>query len=335
MMTIQPAPKSISRKRRVWRRFGVLLGILLGLLLLDYAAYPYFAHPVGQSFNRGENGLWLRYKWYFGEETQVSALAQRLQTEQIRYAYFHVRDVTSTGALRYHYPDVARRLIGPLHQRLPGVKLIAWIYAGNAAGRGAVDLARPAVRQKMVQEAVWLVTACGFDGVQWDYEICPSGDADLLRLLRETRAALPPGKLLSVAVPLWLPAPLSHFGWRDSDFSDVAGVCDQMTVMCYDSGCYLPRSYVWLVHQQIVHVTQAVAHRNGRCRVLFGVPTYSAGGLSHHAPAENIGLALIGVRAGLSDSRANPSVVAGVAPFADYTTQPSEWQIYQKWWCQP
>lgn len=272
---------------------------------------------------------------YFGEKTDVPVLAKRLQDEQIRYAYFHVRDVTKDGALRYHRPDVAGWLVAPLHRQAPTVKLIAWVYAGNGGGRGSVDLSRPEVRKVMVQEAVWLVTVCGFDGIQWDYEICPIGDADLLRLLRETRAALPPGKLLSVCVPLWLPAPISRFGWREADFSDVAGVCDQMTVMCYDSGCYLPRSDVWLVHQQVVHVTRAVARRNPRCRVLFGVPTYGIGGLSHHAPAENIRLALIGVREGLADPQADPSVVAGVAPFADYTTQELEWKTYQAWWCRP
>ncbi len=327
--------KPPTPKRRVWRWLGLTIGVLMGLILLDYLSYPYFAHPVGRSFNRGENGLWLRYKWYFGEETDVPTLAQRLQDEQIRYAYFHVRDVTKNGALRHHCPDVAGRLVVPLHRQAPTVKLIAWVYAGNVAGRGSVDLSRPEVRRAMVQEAVWLVTVCGFDGIQWDYEICPSGDADLRRLLRETRAALPPGKLLSVAVPLWVPAPVSRFGWQEADFGDVASVCDQMAVMCYDTGLYLPRSYVWLTHQQVVHVTRAVARRDPRCRVLFGIPTYGAGGLSHHAPAENIRMALIGVREGLADPQADPSVVAGVAPFADYTTQDSEWKTYQAWWRRP
>lgn len=325
--------KSPAGKRRLWRHFAVVIGALLGLILLDYVSYPHFAHPGGPTRNRGENGLWLRHTWYSGEETDVPVLAKRLKTEQIRYAYFHVRDVTKSGALRHHSPDFARRVVMPLHRQAPTVKLIAWVYAGNVAGRGGVDLRRPEVRRVMVQEAVWLVTVCGFDGVQWDYEICPSGDADLLRLLRETRAALPRDKLLSAAVPLWLPAPMGRYGWREADFGDVASLCDQMAVMCYDSGCYLPRSYVWLVHQQVVHVTRAAARNNPRCRVLFGIPTYGAGGLSHHAPAENIRMALIGVREGLADAQADPSVVAGVALFADYTTQDSEWKTYQDWWC--
>lgn len=53
--------KLSAGKRRVGRRLVAISGVLLGLLLLDYVSYPYLAHPVGRSFNRGENGLWLRY----------------------------------------------------------------------------------------------------------------------------------------------------------------------------------------------------------------------------------------------------------------------------------
>ncbi len=317
------------------RRLAAALGILLLVLLADYASYPLLAHPVGASQNRGENGLWLRYKWYFGAETDTASLARKLQSEQVRYAYFHVRDIRRDGTLRYRKPESARRLTLALHRQAPNVKLLAWVYAGNSSGRGAVDLSRPVVRQAMVAEAVWLVKDCGFDGIQWDYEICPSGDTDFLALLRETRAALPPGALLSAAVPLWLPSPLNRYGWTEGDFRAAARLCDQVAVMCYDSGLYSPRGYVWLVHQQVVHVTSAVASSHSQCRVLFGVPTYAVGGLSHHVPAENIRMALIGVRQGLGDPKAVPHVVAGVAPFADYTTQEQEWNVYRKWWLQP
>ena len=49
---------------------------------------------------------------------------------------------------------------------------------------------------------------CGFDGVQSDYEICRNSEEPFLDLLRQTRAAFPRGKLLSVAAPMWLPHPL-------------------------------------------------------------------------------------------------------------------------------
>jgi hypothetical protein len=332
-----PPPKHSSNRRRRWRWFGFGLAVLCLLLLSDYALYPRLSPIGGQSGNCGNNGLWLRYRWYFGErgDAEVRTLAQRLTERQIRYAYFHVRHVTRDGTLRYHYPEAARRLVAALHHDAPAVKVIAWVYAGNLHGApelGEVDLANAAVRRRMVAEARWLVTECGFDGVQWDYEICEESDPHFLALLRETRVALPQGKLLSAAVPIWLPAPFQQWGWSEAYFARVAAACDQMAVMCYDTGIYLPRSYVWLVHEQAVHVTRAAARGNPRCRVLLGLPTYGPGGLAHHPYAENLRLALKGVREGLADPRANLSAFAGVAPFADYTTQPEEWRTYRTLW---
>lgn len=318
-----------------------MLATILVLLLLDYLLYPLLAGAGPPSANRGENGLWLRYPWYFGRHSaaETVALAERLQSLQIRCAYFHVRHVTRDGSLRYHYPEQARRLTATLRQHAPDVKVMAWIYAGNlrrAPGLAEVDLANPTVRGKMAEEARWLVQECGFDGVQWDYEICPDWDPYLPQLLRETRQTMGPGKRLSVATPLWLPAPLTaRWGWSSSYFGRIAMECDDLAVMGYDSAMYLPRAYTWLMRKQVIEATRAVAKGNPTCRVLIGVPTYAKGGLSHHAWSENLALALKGVREGCAAPQADLSVFAGVAPFADYTTQPEEWQIYRERWLHP
>ncbi|SRR5579884_503049 len=283
----QAVASTRRRRRRGLRRIGAAIVLLALLLIADYWAYPYGTHLGGRSLNTGENGLWLRYTWYFGQhsDADLRRLAQQLGERQIRYAYFHVRGITRAGTLAYRYPDRARHLIALMHREVPSVKVIAWVYAGNRRGAGEVDLSNPRVRQAMVGEAVWLVTAGGFDGVQWDYEICDNADPDFLNLMHETRAALPQGKLLSTATPLWLPRPLLRWGWSEDYFRQVAATCDQIAVMCYDSGFYLPRSYVWLVRQQAIHVTQAVARSNLRCRVLLGIPTYERGFFSHNPHA--------------------------------------------------
>jgi len=103
-------------------------------------------------------------------------------------------------------------------------------------------------------------------------------------------------------------------------------------VMCYDTGMLLPRAYVALTAQNVVHVTQAVARGNPRCQVLLGVPTYGKGLFSHNPRAENIANALRGARQGLADPRAHSEVFGGVALFADYTTDEREWETYHKLW---
>jgi hypothetical protein len=326
-------------QRSTRRRLTLALLLPLCLLLLDYALFPALAGAGPPPPPRSDNGLWLRYGWYFGRHTgaEAQALGTRLQRDRIRDAFFHVRHVQADGRLRYRYPEQARVLLRELRRTAPEVRAIAWIYAGNtgAGGLPRVPLADPEVRRRMVEEARWLVDECGFDGIQWDYEICPDGDPSMLALLRETRAALP-GKWLSVATPLWAPRPFRRWTWSDAMFEQAAGTCDQIAVMGYDSGMYLPRGYVWLLRQQVVHVTRALAAANrrtgGDCRMLVGVPTYARGGASHHAHAENLGMALLGVREGLADRRSKPETFNGIAPFADYTTQEDEWQLYRERW---
>lgn len=329
-MTDQPP----NRKHRRLRRF--LFGLLIAafLITLDYFAYPLLAvsAPGG---NAGENGLWLRYTWYFGEKTEGewAAMTGRLRDAQIRDAFFHVRYIQPDGTLHFRYPEKARALVERVHREAPGVRVVAWIYAENKRGQFYVDVADPKIRQRMVEEAVWLVRECGFDGVQWDYEVIRKNDPLLLKLLEETRAALPEGTFLSVCTPPWYPRPVVWFyGWDEAYFARVAARCDQMAVMGYDTGMPLPRLYVWLMRKQVIHVTRAAARGNPDCRVLLGVPTYDNRTASHYPSVENLRMALKGVRRGLADKHAVHETFAGVALFADYTTTEEEWRQYEALW---
>ena len=259
----------------------VLFAIVFAVVL-DYWVYPYHASMPGQPSPASQNGLWLKYTWYFGDygQADLDSLPKRLHDNKIVYAYFHVRSIKRDGTLRYRYPDQAKALTSTLHRTAPGVKLIAWVYAGNPDGLGKVNLKKADVRRRMVEEAVWLTTDCGFDGVQWDYEICRSGDPGLIDLLSETSAALPSDKIVSVCTPIWVPN--GFYGWTDEYFTAVARHCDQMTVMAYDTAAYFPRTYVDVMCEQVIHVSTAVASSNPNCRVLIGIPTYDDGTRSHN-----------------------------------------------------
>lgn len=126
--------------------------------------------------------------------------------------------------------------------------------------------------------------------------------------------------------------------WETIDFyldqqnAQVAANYDQIVVMGYDSALFFPCHYVWLMQQQSIRVTRAVAKENARCRVLVGVPTYKDGGISHHLHAENIRMTLKGVREGLADKNAHLAAFAGVAIFSYDSTNKSEWQTYRNFW---
>lgn len=304
------------QKRRKWpRRIAIALVLILALSAVDYFGYPYGNALSGKSFDQGENGLWLRYTWYFGSHSssEVDELCRRLTREQMRYAYFHVRFVQKDGHLRFHYPKSAQ-LTQQVHRAASGVKAIAWIYVD-----GDVPIGEPRIRAQMVGEAKWLVVTCGFDGIQWDFEPCPDGSKSFLALLDDTRSALPKA-FLSVDAPTWFPWPAGGFGWSETYFGEVGKRCDQIAVMCYDTGFVLPRSYAWLVGQQAERIPKDAP----MCQVLLGLPAYEDGGRSHNPRAENLQIALKAVR--------ESGGVAGISLFADYTMDESKWAWYERAW---
>ena len=335
-------PNSAAKPRRN-RRYLAVAAITLLLSLaawaFDAAFYPYHAPmPGATSGNHGENGLWLGDDWYFGRrnDADIRRLARDLSARQTRYAYFHVRYIGKSGNLRYRFPAQARHLNALLRRENPIIRRIAWVYIGNTRGGGSLpDLSDADLRRRIVSEAQFLVAECGFDGVQWDYEICPDADTGLPALLRETRAALPPGAILSVATPLYEPAPipLTGHGWSDGYFTQIAPLCDQICVMAYDSGMPTPRLFADTVSEQVTHVCRAAARTAPHCRILIGVPTYRTGGWSHNPRAENLETALRGVRAGVARlTPAERKAFASIAPFADYTTTEEDWATYRRDW---
>jgi spore germination protein YaaH len=320
-----------SRRRRALR----LLLTLIFLLGADWLLLSLVPPSRPRAPVRDENGLWLRSGWYRGEHSnaEIQALAARLASDRMTYAYFHVRHIQADGTLRFHCRDEARRVTSQLRMANRGIKPIAWIYAGNRGDGGLpkVDLSDPQVRSRMVQEGVWLVRECGFSGVQWDYEVCADQDPAYPHLLHETREALRFRQgIVGACTAVWSPRPFP--GWSRDYFMQMALESDQLAVMAYDTGLYWPRAYRWLVSEQVRQVLPAVRIANPRCRVLIGLPTYSRGGLAHSAWSENLVNGLAGVRDGIASGTAGNESFAGVALFADYTTQPAEWRDYRRLW---
>jgi hypothetical protein len=317
--------KSEARRKKARRRLIVVTLAALVLLAGDCWMYPIYGRPGDRSLDQSKNGIWMRYTWYFGEKGQaeIQAAAKRLAEHRIRDAYFHVRYIKPDGTLKFRFPEEARRLNRVIGQEAPGVRSFAWIYGGHGK-LGDVDLSKAEVRQKMADEAAWLVAECGFDGIQWDYEICPDGDAKFLDLLDRTRRALPIGTPVSVAAPMWFP--IKGVGWSPGYFAEVARRCDQIAVMCYDSGFYFPRAYTWLVERQAHKIPGWVKRANGSCEVILGLPAYEEGPPSHNSHAENLRHALWGVR------KAANREVDGIAIFADYTMEDQEWETLRDLW---
>ena len=317
--------------RKRWVRITLWLALSFAAVsTFDYWTYPLLSASPAQKFARGTDGIWIRYKWYFGEvdESYMRKHSRWLQDNGFKYGFFHVRSAGKSGGLIHDYMDKAKNLNRVVAESAPNLERIAWIYVGNEAGLGSVDLTAPRTKEALIKTAKRLLDEGGFEGIQWDYEICPDGDQDFLELLQMSREALPQGTFMGVCAPTNYGWPLASFGWSEEYFRDVAELSDQIALMIYDTGMVLPRLYARHVVRQTAVLKDAVAGTD--CKVLFGLASYGPGFRSHNPRAENLRIGIRALRSGLENNSSEN--FEGLSIFADYTTDESEWQEYLKNW---
>ncbi len=343
------------RRRRTQLRSGVLLrGALVAVVLLVAVLGLGFwrlsatvTNYAGAHFNRGQNAVWLEHSWSGEAHKAVDydELAARLRREQIAYVFAHVGPLSSDGTIPATRAPEAAALAQALHSRLPGVRVLAWIGQVEAAGgypaSESVDLSQSAVRARISQTAAHFVAGLGFDGVHFDIEPIVNNNPHFLDLLTETRAALPPGAILSVVGQKW--APNAHAAeflrnagrgsawWTSYYYAAVAAQVDQVVAMIYDTGMPLPQLYQLTVQQETAHILDAVRSARHPPQVLIGLPTYAGNSLWFHASAENMETGLTGVVSGLN-SNTDTSAFGGVAIYRYGVTSAADWATYERLW---
>lgn len=300
------------------------------LLVIDYWTYPLLSSTPSQKFAGGSDGIWIRYTWYFGEvpEQEMRTRAAQLQEDGFKYAFLHVRSAGKSGGLIHDYMDRAVEMNTVVEEAAPDLMRIAWIYVGNEAGLGSVDLSSDETKRALVETARRLLKEGKFEGIQWDYEICPDGDEDFLKLLRLSREKLPTGTFIGVCTPTNYGWPLAGFGWSEGYLRKVAELSDQIAMMVYDTGMVLPRLYASHVRRQVDVIGRATQGTN--CGVLFGLPSYGPGFRSHNPRAENLRIGIRALRSALEDNV--PANFQGISIFADYTTDAAQWAEYRNNW---
>ena len=161
-------------------------------------------------------------------------------------------------------------------------------------------------------------------GVQVNIEPMPDGNADFLTLLEELRAAIP-GKTLSVAAypppTTWHQIPDVH--WSPEYLRQVAGRCDQMAVMMYDTGITLEKCYIDLMRRWTAQLTEAL--RSTECGLLLGIPAYEDAGAGYHHPrVEHISAALRGISAA-----APGEDIRGIALYCEWEMNEPKWREWR------
>lgn len=286
--------------------------------------------------DRGRNAIWLQHGWLgdrqwfvdndrldrlagFRDPARVEALATLLRDHHVRDVYPHLCPTDPAGSIPAVDPEATERFLDAFE----GLRVMPWV--GGVLGRDVIpDDAR--WRARFVASVAALLAAHPrLAGVHVNVEPCPSGNRGYLRLLDDLRAALPPGRILSIAAyPPTTPLhPFPDVHWDEAYFRQVSRRVDQVAVMMYDTALVAPQPYRGLMARW----TGQVLAWSGDAEVLLGVPAYEDAGVGYHHPeVENVREALLGIHQGLDGLGRLPPRYAGVAIYSEWTMDEGEWR---------
>ena len=325
--------------RRWWRRRAwparLMFAIALALALLLALSWAADARAPEQAVDpRAPRAVWLTHRWV-GEppdRAALDALAARLEAAGATDVYAHVGPLDADGRVAADLAPHAAAFADALHERLPDLRVQAWLGQVEAGGGGKLDLGDPAVRRGTVRTAERFMRE-GFDGIHYDIEPIWNGDRDFLALLEETAAMLRrrdgvlsvageelpvfPGaeRVIRAVIPRYHP-------WTVAYHRAVARHADQIAVMTYDSAMPLGQFYRRFVARNARVLGRSLPHGT---QLLIGVPSYEEWNVGHW-PAENVPNALAGLRRGLARLEPSDRQDVGWALYADWHTDDREWE---------
>ena len=308
-----------------------LAGLFVVALALSWAGMRF--GPAVAVDAAAPRAAWVTHRWVATpiEDERVDALADRLGAARLTDVYVHVGPLNGDGTLPLSRAPYAAEFAEALHDRMPGLRVQAWLGQVEAGGGGPLDLGRAAVRARVVASARRFMDL-GYDGVHYDIEPIWTGDADFLALLEVTgRAVHADGKVLSVAaeeLPLFpgaervigLLIPRYH-PWTLDYHRRVAAHVDQLAVMTYDSAVPGAHLYQRFVARNTRMLAAALPEH---AQLLIGVPSYAEWNIGHW-PAERPKNALHGLRRGLARVAEDRRERVGWALYAEWTMDADEW----------
>ncbi|RMF82331.1 MAG: hypothetical protein D6737_02295 [Chloroflexi bacterium] len=291
------------------------------------------------------NAIWLGTEWTYEPRdlADVALLAQRLRENEIGTVYAWVSwlqsDNTWRGAENF---DAVRNFVSQFNTAYPEARLYAWLGLPVNLGEDNYRLDDEEFQQRVATFSQTVVHDFGFDGVFLNVEPVWDGDTNFLDLLRVVRTSVGETASISVAIPPdWSPLgvdipvpPLIEPGtvWQREYKQRVALLTDEMAVMAYNSGLSSPDDYVKWMAYQVESFASAVAELDASTNLVIGIPTYDAEPPAHDPAVENVTSAVDGIRTGLLQAGDAADFVRGVAIFAEWETDTTEWAQFNAEW---
>jgi hypothetical protein len=291
------------------------------------------APPISQPLRRA---VWLGVEWAMDPHTnaEIVALTNALRSQRITDVYAYVSYLRDDDTFNPTYEEAAD-FTARFQALAPEIMLWGWVGVPmqvSPTGPVANRLDSAEVRALVSEFAAEVVGSLGFSGVHLNAEMIPNDDAAYLATLREIRAALPADSLLSVAPHALrltenitsIPYPTQPHHWTPDYLQAVTAEVDQVAMMVYDSGLFLPADYRAWATYQVREVANALA--NTEAEVFIGLPVSQEQTPSHHVAAENLTQALHALAVGLSEA-ATPQTVTGIALYPYWEIDDAKWLL--------
>lgn len=291
------------------------------------------------------NAIWLGTEWTYDQRTDedIEALAKRLREQKIGTVYAWVSYLQWDKTWRA--PDQmenVKRFVTQFHDAYPEANLYGWVSLPTTDAENQPRLSDVTIQQSVADFSKRVLDEFGFEGIFLNAEPVWDNDQDFLAMLRLIRASIGTTTPLSAAIPPdWspsnatIPVPaLMEPGteWEKEYKQSVALLVDELAVMVYNSSLATPADYSQWVAYQLRTYALAVAELNTSTDVVIGIPTYEAELPGHDPLVENVASAVAGIRMGLEQAGDAAQYFKGVAIYAEWTTDDTEWADYKRTW---
>ena len=290
---------------------------------------------------QGKNALWLKHQWVGNDHSdqEYVDLCNLFSEKQITDAFFHVGPLNEKGKIEKEKYLFAETLVVKMKECNPDVNLQSWIGQIEVKGGGILDIEDEEIRKNIISTADEFLDI-GFDGIHYNIKPSYKGDQEIIDLLKQTKKITEEkGKILSIAgdelEPFEGSEKLARLlferagFWDEKYYLEVAQNVDQIAIMTYDTA--LPAD--WLYGNIMQWQTYNTLNLLGSEKTIFiGIPTYDEKSFGHNPKAENMVSGLIGIKKGLLTFDDDELQNFGVAIYAEWTTDDSEWDYYKENW---
>jgi hypothetical protein len=321
---------------RFWRivKYGIvfLVFIIVWAFLIGFSS-----NRPGSYFNKGKNAVWIEHAWVgdFKTDVEIQNLVNTLNKYDFGVVFVHVGPLKSDGSIDPETYQYSIHFVDTFRKFDKDIQLQAWM--GQL--RWKIDLDDPQVRHNVVKKSIIMTQLVGFDGIHFDIEPVWDEDEGFIKLLEETRSAIPEEKVISVAMAKFLPKSLIWFLQNLREFenysthinyTNVAKYADQIAVMVYDTSITKEWLYRLVVREQTIWVTSLLKDTD----VFIGIPSYEYEQIRpwFNHEVENVENGLKGIISGLNNLRSNVDNFAGVAIYPYWEIDQEEWDVYQELW---